>query len=183
MNVTDIILYVNRNQPNGADYAIITDDHIRAIYYQMVSLGLIGAATVTKSEPTIKPAAPADDEATVKSLKDAYWNGETIVHDKEGFYGVLAAIRRGEVTGLPSPHAHEWLQAEVKRLMVERDTRGVEIAELKRLLFEVKDSAIVAERDVKFIRDTAEACKFFKLADSVWYKRMMKIADRMEGKT
>lgn len=39
------------------------------------------------------------------------------------------------------------------------------------------------QRDVKFIRDTAEACKFFKLADSVWYKRMMKIADRMEGKT
>ena len=142
--MTDIQLQFYSGQ-NGNVFGAITDDHIRAIYYKMVGLGLIGATTVTKSEPTIKPAAPADDDVweydQVTMMDSAYRSVASIYGDIpathiNGLSAIIASIRRGEVPGLTTTDAEEKLaQKLLKR-----------IAENTELLFENQSIKAEVER-------------------------------------
>lgn len=113
------------------------------------------------------PTPAVDDEATIDALEKAMF--KAVMNGRCTAEMIIDAIRRGEVPGLMTAENFEGqverhctiLHAEIKRLNArcdkeftermtainEREKLKAEIAELKRLLFEVKDSAIVAERD------------------------------------
>lgn len=65
-----------------------------------------------------KPAAPADDEATIRAMVNAFITG--LNASSKTYDGavrkILDAIRRGEVPGLPSPDEHAALKADAERL-------------------------------------------------------------------
>ena len=67
--------------------------------------------------------APSDDEATIDAVVAAYNKRanelEVFWCDMECMQSVLAALRRGEVLGLPSPDGHAALKTEVERLRAE----------------------------------------------------------------
>lgn len=97
---------------NGNLFGEITDDHIRAIVERAQSMGLLDDKLQLPAPrdpmpeikfdppPFDKPAAPADDEATVEGMVLALARDKRDSSHSGIAKVLLAAIRRGEVPGL-----------------------------------------------------------------------------------
>lgn len=90
--------------------------------------GTVSALGLSAQSATPAPTSPVDDEATVKAIgKRIYeyfipkYNSALSAQEDSELVAseIVAAIRRGEVPGLPSPDEHAAIKAEVERLRAE----------------------------------------------------------------